>query len=484
MGELRTYYDPRAARAVAGAEAEAVRAETDARRARIGLEIERERLALAAERDRMADERRAERAWERAQARTERARERAQARAARRQALRAAAAATATAVRARVPAVVGAVAIGSPMTIAWSGQLAFGSEVMGLGGLAWTLPVALEGAVLYSAYLGDRAISAGLPAGRYRAMTWTMMGVAAAMNAWHQIDARATADDPWAGVQVGLVYAIASVVGIVLWELTAGLRKQAKSGRSGSEIRAAAWRRLRYPRLSWQAASIRAARGPACTAEQAWAAAWSDRYGAGPDASRRDRRLTRRIIARQARADRAAARRGELGMVGGLVIGRPLPPVRPPVPAAARLAAAVVTVEPVRESAGESAGESGDARTLPVGESRPTLALPPGRESGPESGPESGGESAGRPPRESGRRSGGSARAAAGPGRASGGRSAVNGRIAPRKTIDEHRATLAEAIESGRLSGRESAETIRDTLGCAQATARTLAAELKAGGVS
>src|SRR5690606_20230234 len=343
-------YDTKAARTIAAAKAEATLAEAEAVRARTAIEIERERARLAAEEAERQREERAQRTAEKAQRRRE-ARER---RAARRAAL-------AEAVRSRVHLLVGAVAIGAPMLIAWRGQYQFAQDVMNLGPASIALPIALEGAVLYSAYLAHRAVSAGLPAGRYRAMTWAMMAVAAAMNFWHQVDAGR-------GLHVGVVYALASLVGIALWELTTGLRSHVRSGRSGAQIRAAAWRRIRYPRLSWAAASIRAARE--CPPEEAWAAAWIDRYGVGPEASRRERRLMRQILRRQARDERRAARRGELGAVGGVILGRPLPPILPAMPLVT--AGESADSRPVesgaqsadrraRESAGESGAASADA---------------------------------------------------------------------------------------------------------------------------
>lgn len=296
---MTTYYDLRAQRTLADAEAEALRAET-------AIRLERERAALERER---AERARAERA------------ERARARAARRAKRRAAAAAALATLRGRVPVLIAAAAIGAPMIIAWRGQAGFAAEVMGLD---WPIlvPVAIEGSVLYTAYLAHRAVSLSLPAARYRAMTWALAAVAASMNLWHYLG-----DGP----QVAVVYAACSLLSILLWELTVGLRGRVRSGRSGAEIRLAAWRRLRYPLLSWQAASIRAARGPACTPEEAWQQAWRDRYGVAPDAPARERRLVARAIRAQDRSDRRAARRGELGMVGGVILGRPLPPV-PPVP--------------------------------------------------------------------------------------------------------------------------------------------------------
>lgn len=300
---MSTYYDARAARTVASAEAEATRAAAEATRAETELRLERERRQMR--REAMDDERRdrAERAVDKAMRHKDRTAR-----------LRKGAGALAAAVVDRAPLMLGGVAMSAPIVLAWSGQMAFAREVMHLGVLAPTLPIALEGSVWYVAYLTHRAIRAHLPIGRYRAATWALAAVAAGMNAWH--GAQSFGKD---GVQVGVALALASLLGIALWELTASLSARSESKRSAAEIRRAAWRRVRYPRLSYAAASIRAARGEACTVDAAWDAAWVDRFGVGPQASRRDRRLARRIVATQRKADSAAAKNGALTIVDGQI---------------------------------------------------------------------------------------------------------------------------------------------------------------------
>jgi len=389
---VTTYYDLRAQRTLADAEAEALRAET-------AIRLERERAALERER---AERARAERA------------ERARARAARRAKRRAAAAAALATLRGRVPVLIAAAAIGAPMIIAWRGQAGFAAEVMGLD---WPIlvPVAIEGSVLYTAYLAHRAVSLSLPAARYRAMTWALAAVAAGMNLWHYLG-----DGP----QVAVVYAACSLLSILLWELTVGLRGRVRSGRSGAEIRLAAWRRLRYPLLSWQAASIRAARGPRCTPDEAWRLAWRDRYGVDPDAPRRERRLAARIIRAQSRAERRAARRGELGMVGGVILGRPLPPVTVTVEALPRPARALATVTGDGDrSVTEPAQSTGNGTRKSVARSRRTAA---------------------------------------------------------RRTRDEHRAEFARLLAAGELTRDASVRQIRMALGCSQALAAALWREARA----
>ncbi|MBX6386548.1 MAG: DUF2637 domain-containing protein [Microbispora sp.] len=458
---MTTYYDPRAARTVAGAQAEALRAETALRVQRERREMEREDLL---ERRREKAARRAEKAMRRMR---------------RRATVRAAMSGLAAAVRARAHSVVAAAAMGSPMFIAWGGQLAFATEVMHLGAAAPTLPVAMEGSVLYTAYLTHQAIDRGLPTGRYRLLTWTMAGNAAGMNMWHQIDKYATAADPLAGLQVGVIYAVSSLLGIVLWELNAGLKRQIASRRSGADIRRAAWRRLRYPRLSWAAASIRAAQG--CSIEEAWSAAWIDRYGVGPDASRRDRRLARRVLRHQSRADRAAAKDGRLSIVDGSIVRADPAPMSP----AAREAGERAIAEFRAWQAGGSSPlpalidsiESIESIDLPRLERLDVPRVP--QPATPVESGSAGLASIDRPGEALAPRSGRGDRS-----------SRVQAAPRPidaapvRRSIDEHRAALAAAIEAGLIDPQPSAEAIRRTLRCSPSTARQLRDELAEGGAA
>lgn len=279
-------WDPRAERISAKAEAERARAEAE----RIRVQADIERARVQAELDRQAKQ---DREVEREKRRAEAAKR--------------CAAVVAVIRRWAVP--LGA--IGSPEVIAWSGQLGFAKTKMHLGGLAALLPVALEGGTLYTAKLALEAIEAGKPAGRYRFATWVQAGIAAGMNYWH---------GSASGVQVGVAFALTSLLGIVMLELTVALRWHKAGGRSATQIRIALVRRLRFPVLSVQATAIGAARG--LDVEAAWRAAWVDRYGIGPEATRRERRMARAVLARRRRMDRKAARRGELAIVGGTLTER------------------------------------------------------------------------------------------------------------------------------------------------------------------
>jgi len=112
--------------------------------------------------------------------------------------------------------------------------------------------------------------------------------------------------------------------------MAVALPKHKAGGRTATEIRQALIRRVRYPVLSAQAAAIGAAR--ILDTDAAWRAAWIDRYGIGPDSTRRERCTARTVLARQSREDRKAARKGEQRVQDGMLTR----PERSPVPAAER----------------------------------------------------------------------------------------------------------------------------------------------------
>lgn len=303
-----TFYDRRAERAVAGAVAEQHRADAAARRAEAELrvvEVEAARADLADRREQAAADRRQA---ERAQRAADRARRWSQ--------VRTGIAAAARGVGRLVPVLAGGIAMGAPILIGWTGQLDTARTVLHLGLLAWVFPAAIEGGAWWLAFLQHRAIARGVPTGRLRLWTWVLAGLAAAMNVW-----RGTlAYGPVGGVALGL----ASLLGIGLWEITAWYLRWSASGRTAGQARLALARWARFPRLSLSAWSIALARGADSDREQAWRAAWIDRFGVGPDACRRDRKLARLITKAAWQADSEAARRGDLIIVNGVIL-RPLP---------------------------------------------------------------------------------------------------------------------------------------------------------------
>ncbi|HVK05099.1 MAG TPA: hypothetical protein VM490_16600, partial [Armatimonadaceae bacterium] len=144
------------------------------------------------------------------------------------------------------------------------------------------------------------------PVGSLRRWMWVLAGIAAAINAAHGIEKD--------GAAAGLALGALSLLGVLLHSIRQGLDTAKAVGRNrGLEI----WRRIRYPRLSLAAASIRAARE--LDQDAAWQLAWIDRFGVGPDASRRDRVLGALITDRELKEDRKAAKTGELTIIGGHV---------------------------------------------------------------------------------------------------------------------------------------------------------------------
>ncbi|MGV9776598.1 DUF2637 domain-containing protein [Streptosporangium sp. NPDC003464] len=459
---MSTFYDLRAQRTIAQAEAEQARAEAEATRVETMLRLEAARAEQAVRQAEQARRDRLAREHARTARREERRRQRAMARMARTAAVRRGTGALAAAVVGRAPALVGAVAMGAPIAIAWRGQLEFADQVMHLGFMAPALPIALEGGVWYLAFLIHRAITAGLPIGRYRVATWTMAGIAGAMNFWHGITASSKDD----GLQVGVILALASLLGIALWELTASLTQQTTAKRTAAEIRRAAWRRLRYPRLSWAAASIRASRGASCSIEQAWTAAWIDRYGVGPDASRRDRKLAKSIVGYQRKADRSAAKDGRLIIIDGSIVR----PCTPSPQASEEAEEAMARLQAFSENRADVARSIafpsiGSPVIKPINSIEHTMIPAPAPTPTPVEVDRSTVPPSIEPPvspidREDS--------------------IDIDGSSAPRRSIDEHRAALWEAIEAGDIDPREvSAEEIRRTLNCAPKTARTLRDELR-----
>ncbi|MDN5920311.1 MAG: hypothetical protein L0I76_35310, partial [Pseudonocardia sp.] len=127
---------------------------------------------------------------------------------------------------------------------------------------------------------------------------WLLAAVAASLNLWHG------ATGP-GGLQVGVAYALASLVGFALVELLVGHQRRARASadrtRRPRGLLIGLARLLRYPLLSWAAWSRRVELGPGADAGEAWGQAWRDRFGVelGADA----------IARRRGRAGMRAARR-------------------------------------------------------------------------------------------------------------------------------------------------------------------------------
>lgn len=221
-------------------------------------------------------------------------------------------------VGAGLPGVAGAVACVAPTLIATRGQYQFALTTMQLGPMAVLVPMMLEGAAWTLAWRRHQAVHRDEPTERLTAGVWTLALTAAAMNLWHGAAEHS--------VQVGVAYAIASLVGFGLVELLAGHQRGARAAET--KVRRRAWllellRALRYPRLSWAAWSRRIELGPgpdpAADAVAAWRQAWVDRFDVAPGADARMRRHGRRRVKQDRSAPTLAA-----GPAGPASVGREL----------------------------------------------------------------------------------------------------------------------------------------------------------------
>jgi hypothetical protein len=196
-----------------------------------------------------------------------------------------------------------------PLALAWTKQAEFAHEFLHLSEPFHHLfPASIEVSAWVCAFEAHRRGAAGRVFVRWM---WILAGVAASINATH--------GGTW---QASVSLAVLSVLGVRLHSLRTGL----EAGRQPGRAVRALWRRVRYPRLSLAAASIRAARD--LDVATAWRLAWEDRYGVGPDSTCRDRTLGRLIITQELQNDRKAARAGELTILGGKVSRGFAPSVR------------------------------------------------------------------------------------------------------------------------------------------------------------
>ncbi|NUT91253.1 MAG: DUF2637 domain-containing protein [Saccharothrix sp.] len=303
-----TFYDKRAERLAAAAQAETARAAAEQTRAQTALtlmQVEQTRTLAAVE---LADRRAA-----RAQQKRDDARDRRRA--------------TRKQIAERLPdwllSALWATVIVAPITIAWRSQQTWAQTTLHLASWGWLFPLAVETGAWVCAFEGHRRARTGDPVGSLHTWMWVLGGVAAGIQVLHN-----TADH---GIVVGLVLAAMSMLGVLLHHVRTTADQHAAHGRTAAQVRRALWRKVRYPRLSWAAAAIHAARTDLDT-ETAWRAAWVDRYGVGPDSTRRDRRLARVIVRHQRRADRRAAREGALTIVGGIILPVTLPALAPTPP--------------------------------------------------------------------------------------------------------------------------------------------------------
>jgi hypothetical protein len=267
--------------------------------AKLQIEVEQQRLQLKEERQEARSARRASRAAERKTRRS-----------ARRKACgdlvaKATEAAPAVGRRAMI-----AVPIGSPMAVAWIGQIGFAEGTLKwplLGGVvfaaAWELTTAFTG------WMYHQARESGDSGTIFRIATWLFAGSAGAMNYWHALDGGVVTDPTPKAVSFGAM----SLTGIALWELYTllihrkALRDQGRLPAARPRFGIARW--TQYPRTTWVARSLSIKRG-FTTVDDAWAAALAEldrraRVNAARTAAKRAATRTKAAAKAAAKAGRA-----------------------------------------------------------------------------------------------------------------------------------------------------------------------------------
>jgi hypothetical protein len=138
---------------------------------------------------------------------------------------------------------------------------------------AAVVPVAgtllIEGVCWLCAFLYAESV-AQTPVRLYRLTTFLFAGVAAAINYAH-----GSTTDP----KVGVVYAIASLMGVGAFELYMHRTRHVATGMNLDEIRLWALRWRRHPRVMREVGRIRATHGLAVTRETAWRMAYLRKRG-------------------------------------------------------------------------------------------------------------------------------------------------------------------------------------------------------------
>lgn len=202
-----------------------------------------------------------------------------------------------------------ALVVTASMVAAWTGQyqVAIG---LGMAALAFLVPLITEGATLAFARSAEEAVHEDRPAGMWRLLTVLSAVVAAALNYYGHTTlpldqaeglsgmALETAQATYAAQHrpTALIFAFASLAGLVVWEGSLIAKRRRKRGKTSRQALIARRRRFGNPLITWQARSL-IRRNPALSDEEAFVAAWTLRKGIGPTEKtpreiRRKRRMT------------------------------------------------------------------------------------------------------------------------------------------------------------------------------------------------
>lgn len=179
---------------------------------------------------------------------------------------------------ATVAAIVVSVAVALPAQSLWfldklvgrgqTGHLNLGFDPQTL--IAFAAPVLVEGLTWLCAILYADSVDRKAPQRIYRLTTFAFSCLAAGINFSH-----GSTINP----AVGIVFGLASLMGVGAWELYMMRSRQISSGMSGEEIRLWALRWRKHPLVMWEASSIRATFGLAVPREVAWRMAYVRKSG-------------------------------------------------------------------------------------------------------------------------------------------------------------------------------------------------------------
>ncbi|MGW4743926.1 DUF2637 domain-containing protein [Streptomyces sp. NPDC004290] len=167
-----------------------------------------------------------------------------------------------------------------PAILSQIGALTGASVAAPMAGL---LAAMLEGGAWAITFMGKQAEDAGREPRKYRIGTWAVATVAAAVNFWHGLEAYAA--HPW----VAFVLGASSLFAIYIWDLKThgshGKTKQQKQAEKARRAHVSA-RRKHHPEIVEQAVKLQAALPfGVLDDESAFAAAWRIHTGAEPGLS-------------------------------------------------------------------------------------------------------------------------------------------------------------------------------------------------------
>lgn len=142
----------------------------------------------------------------------------------------------------------------APMSIAWTGQIGFSQRVLKwpfAGGVGYA--AAYELTIIFCAWMFHEARKDGDSGLKYRFATWVFAVGNGIQQWWHW-------SDNWHATPRAVTYSVMSGIGVIVWELYAGLihRRELRAAgmMTGARPKIGLARWIRYPRISWSAWSV------------------------------------------------------------------------------------------------------------------------------------------------------------------------------------------------------------------------------------